>query len=295
MLLAFADAEPLAGRLATALQRPLATVDVHRFPDGESLVQLPPELPDEVILCRSLDNPNGKLVELMLAARGARSAGAAHITLAAPYLCYMRQDKAFSPGQVVSQQVIGEFLAAYFDALVTADPHLHRVSTIRDAVDLSAASAVSAAPLVGGFLAERRPGALLLGPDEESEQWVSVAASTAGLDHAVATKTRRGDREVAIALPSGHWRDAEVVLVDDMASSGRTLAQAALALRRAGAARVDAVVTHALFAGDAVETMRAAGIGEIWSSDSITHESNAFSLAPALAGALRAPQARYSS
>ncbi len=287
MLLAFADAEPLASRLAAALQCPLATVDVHRFPDGESRLRLPAQLPEKVILCRSLNDPNARLVELMLAARGARDSGARHVTLVAPYLCYMRQDKAFSPGEVVSQPIIGEFLATHFDALVTVDPHLHRVSSVSAAVGMSAARAVSAAPLMGRFLAERGRSTLLLGPDAESEQWVRSAAEAAALDYAVAEKTRHGDRDVAIRLPQRAWDGTEIVLVDDIASSGRTLGEAARALRAAGAARVDAIVTHALFAGDALEVMRAAGIGEVWSSDSIAHDSNAFTLAPLLAAALR--------
>ena len=77
------------------------------------------------------------------------------------------------------------------------------------------------------------------------------------------------------------------MLIDDVASSGRTLANAARALREAGAARVDVLVTHALFAGDALDALRDAGVSAVWSSDSIPHASNAFSLAPALAAAIR--------
>ena len=64
-----------------------------------------PHLPDRVILCRSLDRANDKLVELLLAAEAARASGASRLTLVAPYLCYMRQDKAFEPGEVVSQKL----------------------------------------------------------------------------------------------------------------------------------------------------------------------------------------------
>lgn len=287
MLLAFSDTEPLAAELATALGCAFSLVDVHQFPDGESRVRLPTELPDQVILCRSLDHPNAKLVELMLAARCAREFGARHLTLVAPYLCYMRQDKAFQPGEAVSQRIVGRFLADHFDAIVTVDPHLHRTSSLQVAVPTAQASAVTAARLMGEFLAERGRRALLLGPDRESEQWVSVAAKHAGLDYAVADKVRHGDRAVTIELPPGSYEGVDVVLIDDVASSGRTLAQAAQALSSAGATRVDVLVTHALFAGDSEDIMHATGIANIWSSNSITHASNAFSVAPALAAALR--------
>ena len=194
----------------------------------------------------------------MLAARCARELGARHLTLVDPYLCYMRQDKAFQPGEAVSQRIVGRFLADHFDAIVTVDPHLHRTSSLQAAVPVAQASAVTAARLMGEFLAGRGRRALLLGPDRESEQWVSVAAQHAGLDYAVADKVRHGDRAVTIELPPRGYEGLDVVLIDDVASSGRTLAQAAQALRSAGATRVDALVTHALFSGCLLYTSDAA-------------------------------------
>jgi ribose-phosphate pyrophosphokinase len=287
LVLGFTDSDEQAAGLATALDAPRACIDIHRFPDGESRVRLPTDLPEHVVLCRSLHYPNVKLVELMLAAGSARALGARRVTLVAPYLCYMRQDTAFHPGEAVSQRIIGQFLAGLVDALVTVDPHLHRVHDLAEAVPVEQAVAVSAAPAMGAFLAARRSRPLLVGPDQESEQWVETVARVAGLDYVVARKTRRGDRNVEVRLPEHDYNGLDTVLVDDLASTGRTLAGAAAALRNAGAARVDALVTHALFVGDALETLMAAGVAELWSSDSIPHSSNAFALAPDLAAAIR--------
>jgi ribose-phosphate pyrophosphokinase len=102
----------------------------HRFPDGESLVTLPSTIPGRVFVYCSLDNPNERLVPLLLALHGLRDAGARWIGLIAPYLAYMRQDAAFNPGEVVSQRVVAALLAAPVDALWTVDPHLHRVSSL---------------------------------------------------------------------------------------------------------------------------------------------------------------------
>ncbi len=286
LVLGFTDSEDQTAGLAEALDAPHALVDIHRFPDGESRVRLPTDLPEHVVLCRSLHYPNEKLVELMLAAGAARALGARRITLVAPYLCYMRQDKAFHPGEAVSQRIIGRFLAGHVDALVTVDPHLHRVHDLAEAVPAGRAVAVSAAPAMGAFLAARRSRPLLVGPDQESEQWVATVARVAGLDYVVAHKTRRGDRNVEVRLPDRDYSGCDAVLVDDLASTGRTLAGAAAALRDAGAARVDVLVTHALFVGDALDTLMATGVSELWSSDSIPHASNAFALAPDLAAAI---------
>lgn len=287
LVLGFSDYAGQASALAESLAVPYAEVLLHRFPDGESRVTVPTGLPEKVVVCRSLNQPNDKLVELMLTSQCARNNGAKHLTLVAPYLCYMRQDSAFQPGEAISQQIVGRFLADLFDAVITVDPHLHRVHTLAEAVPAGRADALSAAPAMGRFLRGRSRRPLLVGPDEESEQWVRTVASIAGLDHAVACKVRHGDRSVSVELPVRDYAGMDVVLIDDMASTGRTLAVAADRLVKAGAARVDVLVTHALFVEDAVTELREVGVSQIWSSDSVAHETNAFALAPLLAECLR--------
>jgi ribose-phosphate pyrophosphokinase len=78
-----------------------------------------------------------------------------------------------------------------------------------------------------------------------------------------------------------------VVLIDDVASTGRTLIAAAVALFGRGVKAVDVAVTHALFVDDAVAQLRDAGVRHVWSSDSVAHPSNAVSVAPLLGAALR--------
>ncbi|ATE61115.1 ribose-phosphate diphosphokinase [Thauera sinica] len=290
-LLFFDDERGAAARLAQAAGLEPACIERHRFPDDELRLRLPVgadgRLPPRVVLFRSLARPNEKLVELLLAARTARTLGARQLVLVAPYLAYMRQDAAFRPGEAVSQRVVGDFLGSLFDALVTLDPHLHRVAALSEAVPLPHAVALSAAPLLADLIAARCTAPVLIGPDAESAQWVGAAAARHGFDHAVCTKHRHGDHEVDIELPPRDVRGRAVVLLDDVASSGRTLARAALLLRRAGAASVDVAVTHALFAGDALQAILAAGVGRVWSTDCIAHPTNAVGVAPLLAAALR--------
>ncbi|MBP6901765.1 MAG: ribose-phosphate diphosphokinase [Burkholderiaceae bacterium] len=291
LLLAFDDELEPARALAEALDVPLALIGRHVFPDGELRLNLPPRLPEQVLLLRGLHRPNVKLAELLITAPAARELGARRLVLVAPYLAYMRQDIEFTPGEAVSQRHIGAALARLFDAVVTVDPHLHRISRLDQVMPGCQAVALSAAALLGDWVARQVPGALLLGPDEESAQWVSVAAREQGLQHAVCVKQRLGDRDVRVALPPGlDCRDRAVVLMDDMASTGRTLIEAAHAARAAGAASVAAVVTHGLFTGDALAAMRAAGIERIWASDAVPLPDGVQSvaLAPLLAAAVRA-------
>lgn len=287
VLLHFDDEAAAAARLAQATGLQVALIERHRFPDGELCLRLPPDLPDHVVMLRGLHQPNEKLVELLLGARTARTLGARRLTLVAPYLGYMRQDIAFHPGEAVSQRIVGTFLAELFDAVVTVDPHLHRIARLDEAIPVAHALALSAAPLLAELAVARCVRPLLVGPDAESAQWVESAAAAHGLDHAVCSKQRHGDHKVEIRLPEADFAGRAVVLIDDVASTGRTVALAAKLLFDAGAATVDLAVTHALFAADALAVVRAAGVGEVWSTDCIPHESNAVSVAPMLAAALR--------
>jgi ribose-phosphate pyrophosphokinase len=286
LVLGFPSYSPQAQRLARRAGLAYADIAVHRFPDGESLVRLPAQLPEHVILCVSLDDPNAKLIELALAARTARDLGARQVTLVAPYLCYMRQDVAFHPGEAVSQRIVGAMLAGLVDTLLTVDPHLHRTGALQDAVPVRRAVCLSAAPVMAQWLGQRGDHPVLLGPDAESAQWVGSIAAQSGLDHGVASKQRLGDRSVRVTLPDLPVAGRPVVLIDDVASTGQSLAEAAKQLRDRGATSITALVTHALFVDDALERLRAAGVGAICSTDSVPHPTNALALDGLLAAAL---------
>lgn len=286
LILGFPGYQAPAQRLAEAAGMPFQEIDIHYFPDCESRVRLPASLPRRVIFYCSLDNPNHKLVELALASATARDLGAEQLTLVAPYLCYMRQDTAFHPGEAVSQQVIGGLLAQWFDEVITVDPHLHRVNNFAQAVPARRSISLSATGPMADYLADCCDNPLLLGPDEESQQWVSSVAARQGLDYAVGRKERLGDAEVRVSLPEFEGGGRNIVILDDMASTGRTLEATILALSGFKPASISVLVTHALFMNDAFQRLQRAGATNIWSSDSIPHVTNSIQLAGLLANAL---------
>jgi len=286
-LLYVPEEQALATAVASSAGLAALAIERHRFPDGELRLRLPPALPARVVVWRGLHQPNEKLVELLLVAQTARALGAQDLTLVAPYLGYMRQDMAFQPGEAVSQRIVGRFLAGLFDAVITVDPHLHRVSTLREAVPVTRAVVLSGAPLLAEHIARERGKVVLLGPDEESLQWVACAAQRHGWVHAVCRKTRQGDRTVDTVLPDLALAGEAVVLMDDVASSGQTLVRAAELLRAAGARSVDVAVTHALLDQAALARIHRAGVVAFWSTDAVSHPTNAVSIAMAVAGALR--------
>ena len=199
---------------------------------------------------------------------------------------------AFTPGEAVSQRHIAALLGSQVEGLITVDPHLHRISSLDEVMPTPCRSlALTAAPLLGAWVAQQVPGALLLGPDEEALHWVAEAGRAQRLDFAVCHKQRLGDRDVRVALPDLPGlplAGRNVVLMDDVASTGRTLVEAALVALAAGAATVDVAVTHGLFIGNAIAQLREAGVRHVWSSDAVPHATAVVPIKGLLAGAVRA-------
>ncbi|HSR01896.1 MAG TPA: ribose-phosphate diphosphokinase, partial [Methylophilaceae bacterium] len=201
IILYFAEHQTQSQRLANALNINCQTINIHRFPDGEIKLTLPENLPEHVIIYCSLNNPNEKLIALLLAAEEARKLGVEFLTLVAPYLCYMRQDIAFHPGEAISQTIVGKFLANLFDNLITVDPHLHRIQYLSQAVPAKNAISLSATSLMRTFLLQHFKAPVLLAPDSEAEQWVKSVANPNHWEYGVCQKKRAGDRQVQITLP----------------------------------------------------------------------------------------------
>lgn len=277
-----------AALLASRLNVPLHDIGVHRFPDGELRVTVAAAAAT-TILYMPLDRPNDKLLTLLFAAEALRRGGARRLVLVAPYLCYMRQDAVFNAGEAVSQKVIGGLIARTVDRVITVDAHLHRTKDIGavfpgiEAQDLSAMPAIAKA--LRGSL---EPGTIAVGPDEESQLWVSDLAGRLGIECAVAKKMRRGDRSVEISFDdTTRFAGRPVLLADDMVSSGGTLIACARALTAAGATTFDAVIVHALYPPEAAGDFSRAGIRSVRSANSVPHPTNAIMLDEILAAALQ--------
>ena len=283
---AFDDAIAPARRLGALLSVPTIPIEVHRFPDRECLVRVPAPA-RTAIFYRSLDDPDHKIIELLLAASAARDQGAERVILVAPYLAYMRQDKAFHSGEAVSQKVIGGLIASHLDGLVTVDPHLHRITTLSEVIPGIPAISLSAAPLLATQI-DARDNPVIIGPDSESRQWTEAIAAPLGLSTLVATKQRLGDRQVRLAIPGiNKVRGRRAILVDDMIASGQTLIEAARLLHDTGAKSVEAIVTHCLASVDDLAIMKTERIAPIFSSDSIDGPTSKAHLAPLIGTALR--------
>lgn len=280
--------EAFAAGLAAHWPAETAALALHRFPDGESLVRVQgdPAGRGTAIVC-TLNDPDAKLWPLLLAARTLRELGAKSVGLVAPYLAYLRQDKRFHPGEAISAPHFAELLSGHFDWLVTVDPHLHRVAALADIFTVPAV-AVAAAPLLGEWIAANVERPLVIGPDEESRQWVTRIAGEAGAPWLVLEKVRRGDRHVGIRVPDlARWAGHTPVLADDIISSAGTLIELVEQLRGRGLRAPVCVAVHAVFASYAYWGLLEAGAAKVVTTNTIAHASNAIDVAAAVAQAGR--------
>jgi ribose-phosphate pyrophosphokinase len=289
IILALPGAERLAETLAQQLHCAASTVEAHRFPDGEVVVRLRTAVTGQrALLVAHLDRPDDKTLALVFAADAARELGALQVGLVAPYLPYMRQDDRFRPGEAITSRSYARLLSSTVDWLVTVDPHLHRWPSL-DAIYGIRSQVVAAAPAIADWLRREVPQAILVGPDSESEQWVADVAARVGVPHVVMTKERRGDRDVQVRLPQGVPHEGRTpVLVDDIISSGHTMAAASHVLRGAGWGRPLCVGVHALMDAAALDMLHRAGIARVASCDTVPHPTNAIPVAALLAEGVRA-------
>ncbi len=281
--------EPFAQRLGDALGGRGGAMDLHRFPDGETLVRVDsPVAGTAAVIAATLFRPDDKLLPLLFLAKTLKDLGAARVVLAAPYLCYLRQDKRFHEGEGVTSRYFAALLSAHVDGLVTVDPHLHRYKSL-DEIYTIPSRVIHAAPAIADWVREEVTNPLLIGPDEESEQWVGDIAARVGCPHVVLQKTRRGDRDVSVSVPHVERHgDRTPVLADDIISTGRTMMAAAARLWDEGLAAPVCVGVHGLFAGDAHDGLLRAGAARVVTTDTVPHATNGISVVGPVAQAVRA-------
>lgn len=149
-------------------------------------------------------------------------------------------------------------------------------------------AALHAAPAISTWVRDAIKSPILIGPDSESEQWVTAVARDAGAPFVVLDKTRRGDRDVEVSVPHvDRWRDRTPVLVDDIISTARTMIETVGHLKAAGLAPPVCVGVHAVFADEAYEELQGAGAGQVVTCTTIPHVSNQIDLTELLADGVR--------
>ncbi|MFD2247727.1 ribose-phosphate pyrophosphokinase [Pontibacter ruber] len=287
LLFALPGNEALATSLAGLLQADMGEVIVRQFPDSETYVRLKTDVKDRnLLLVCSLHQPDCKLLPLYFLAKTAKELGAATICLIAPYLAYMRQDIRFQPGEGITNRYFASLLSSFADSMITIDPHLHRVHSMSELYAIPV-YVLHAAPALASWISKHVKKPLLIGPDEESSQWVSVVAALAEAPYVVLSKTRLGDKQVQVKVPDlAAYQEHTPVLLDDIISTARTMIETIGHLKGKLTQPAVCVGVHGIFAGDAYEALERAGAARIVTCNTIPHPSNHINLEVLIAEAV---------
>ncbi len=274
--------------IATELDANRGVIERRSFPDGETYIRFQSKCVNRqaIVLC-SLDRPDTKVLPLLLAADTLRDLGASRVGIIAPYLAYMRQDKRFHPGEGITARYFAKLLSDHFDWLVTVDPHLHRIQTLDEIYQIPT-NVVAAAPQLADWIKRNEPDSVLIGPDGESEQWVSEVATHANVPALILEKTRSGDRVVEVSIPHiQKYHERTPILIDDIISTGYTMVATIEHLIALQMRAPVCMAIHGVFAEGAIKILRESGAARVITCNTIEHESNAIDLSQCIAAAAR--------
>lgn len=274
--------QPLADSLAKAMGVQRGEFSARQFPDGESYLRITSDVEGRAcIVVADLSHPNTKYLPLLFLVETLRELGASQVGLVAPYLSYMRQDRRFVDGEAVTSRIFAKCLSHHIDWLVTVDPHLHRYHSL-DEIYSVPSRVVQGAPALAQWL-KTQNNLLLVGPDSESEQWVSDIADYSQHPFVIGEKQRFGDRHVEVSLPNieAH-RDRTAVIIDDVISSGQTILECIKTLKSNGIEHIQCVAVHGIFADGSDQALIQAGLSQLVTANTIPHSSNAIDITPQL-------------
>lgn len=276
--------EKLTELLATKMDAEIGKATLRKFPDGESYTRILSNVKDKcVVLICTLHEPDEKLLPLYFLGQTAKSMGAMCTCLVAPYLAYMRQDKIFNEGEGVTSGFFGKLISGFADSITTVDPHLHRINSLSEVYKIPN-KVIHAADAISEWIKENVENPVLIGPDAESEQWVSEVAKNAKAPFTVLQKVRHGDRDVEVSIPDvDKYKNATPILVDDIISTARTMIETVQHLTNLGLKPSICIGIHAVFSGNAYQELLDSGVFKIITCNTIPHPSNAIDLSDVIA------------
>jgi ribose-phosphate pyrophosphokinase len=283
--------KPLGLKIAESLSCDVIDFETRRFPDGERYLRFTKELPrDTAVVTQSLyKDPDGLMMEYVFLAKTLIDLGAKDVVGAFPYLAYLRQDSRFKAGEAISARIVSQIIeSAPTSAILTLDSHLHRVHNLKELFRIPAIN-LSAIPSLAKQLESECTlhDPIVVAPDGEAAQWADLAAPILEAESVVMQKTRYGDTSVDINLGHATPSGRDIVLVDDIISTGGTIAQVAQQLKNKGADHIHALITHGLFVEGAYERVSRAGVEHLVTSDSVPNHFSKVTVAPVFAKAVK--------
>lgn len=280
MILPGSASQSLAAALAAETGEGLASVEVERFPDGEFLARVPPDLDRAVVVASTVSSDAH--VEVLQLQDAAREAGADEVVTVLPYMGYARQDEAFRPGEPISARAIAGAVSTGTDRALTVNPHEDAVCDYFDVP----AEPIDAAGRLAEPLPEDLTKPLFLAPDESAQVLATTVRDAYGAGETdFFEKIRDRDTgEVRVRPSDAAAAGRDVVLVDDIVATGRTMSEAVAQLDNPAGVFVTCI--HPVLASDAHTRLARAGVEAIYGTDTVERAVTAVSVAPALVRSL---------
>lgn len=253
-----------------------------RFPDKEFYVRIIDKIKNQHVIIVQTTYPDPNLVELFLLQNAAKEAGAKKITVVIPYYGYARQDTLFQEGEAISAKAIAELISINADMIITVDPHKEHI------LDFFSTNAKSctAVPEIANYLKQKKLD-LILAPDKGALNRAKQASNIIGCDFDYMEKTRIDGTTVEIKPKTLDVKNKNVAIIDDIISTGGTMAKSIKELKCQGAKKVYVSCTHGLFAGDAIKKLSISGCDEIIATDTIYSNYSTVHVASSIAPFLK--------
>lgn len=250
----------LASKVAKKLKKPYSELKVKKFPDNELGVRYLTSIKKKVVvLIQSFYGEiNDCLIEILFAAYTAKDLGAKKIILVAPFFPYLRQDKRFKAGDCISIEVLGKLIDSIFNCILIIDPHLHREKDLHHIFNIKSKK-LTANKKIADYINKKHniKNSLIIGPDWESYRWAGKVADMLKCDSVILEKKRLSGRKVIVKLNKNiDLNGKNIIIIDDMISTGNTLIEAIKNLKKLGAKKFDIIAVHGIFAENALEKLR---------------------------------------
>jgi ribose-phosphate pyrophosphokinase len=270
------QSQNLAFKVAKLLNTKLTRVEYKKFPDNEIYVRVVDEInDDEAVIINTQKNQNDAIVETILLCDALRDEGVKNITLVAPYLAYARQDKKFNPGEAISIRALAKIYSNIVDRLITINPH---ETHIKDFFTIPFIYG-DAIPKLAEYVKDKLDNPIVLAPDKGALEFAKTASKILNAEYDYLEKTRLSPTEIQIAPKTLDAKDRDVLIVDDIISTGGTMATAVKLLKEQGAKKIIAACVHPVLIGDALNKLYSAGVEEVVGTDTYLSEVSKVSVA----------------
>lgn len=286
----------LAKEVARELGIKLGKLNINRYPDREISLEIVDDVRDkDVFVIQSIAlEPNDYLMELLIIMDALKRASALRITVVIPYFGYCRQDRHDKPQVPITAKLVADLLQTAGAAhVVSADLH---AGQLQGFFDIPVNNLHCMPLLVGEIRKLKLKDLMVVTPDVGSIKLGRDFASQLNVGLAVINKKRLSTGKVQTLDVMGDVKGKDVLLADDMCSTGATLASAAKACREKGAKKILACITHGLFVGDAFQTISQSPIEALITTNTVPFKGPAgklknflvVSAAPLFAQAIKA-------